>query len=88
MAKIEPKLSPFRRRRPRRKTNRGSAQPLSGDRGDDRMSTRFEAFRGAMALQEVEQVPVMPTITGWAAKQCGIPFGGSSMTPMQWRRPS
>jgi len=38
------------------------------------MSTRFEAFRSAMALQEVDQVPVMPTISGWVAKQCGIPF--------------
>ncbi len=36
--------------------------------------TRMDAFRKAVAFEEVEQVPVMPTITGWAAKRSGIPF--------------
>jgi uroporphyrinogen decarboxylase len=38
------------------------------------MSTRMEAFRKTMALEEVAWVPVMPTITGWAAKRSGVPF--------------
>jgi MtaA/CmuA family methyltransferase len=38
------------------------------------MSTRIDAFRKTMALQEVEQVPVMPTVSGWVARFSGIPL--------------
>jgi MtaA/CmuA family methyltransferase len=38
------------------------------------MSTRIDAFKKAVALQEVEQVPVMPTVSGWVARFSGIPL--------------
>jgi MtaA/CmuA family methyltransferase len=38
------------------------------------MSTRIDAFRKTVALQEVEQVPVMPGMAGWVARFSGIPL--------------
>lgn len=38
------------------------------------MSVRMEAFKMTMAMQEVGHVPVMPTISGFAARQSGVPF--------------
>jgi MtaA/CmuA family methyltransferase len=38
------------------------------------MSTRIDVFRKAVALEEVEQVPVMPTVSGWVARFSGIPL--------------
>jgi len=34
----------------------------------------MDAFRETIALEEVAQVPVMPTITGWAARRSGVPM--------------
>ena len=38
------------------------------------MGTRIDAFRKAVALQEVEQVPVTPGMAGWVARFSGIPL--------------
>ncbi len=38
------------------------------------MSTRIDSFKKAVALKEVEQVPAMPTLSGWVAKFSGIPI--------------
>jgi MtaA/CmuA family methyltransferase len=38
------------------------------------MGTRIDAFRKAVALQEVEQVPVTPGMAGWVARFSGVPL--------------
>ncbi len=38
------------------------------------MSDRIEAFKKAMALEEVEQVPAIPTVSSWVARISGIPL--------------
>lgn len=38
------------------------------------MSSRIDAFRKAMAMEEVEQVPAIPTVSGWVARFSGIPL--------------
>ncbi len=38
------------------------------------MGTRIDSFKKAVALEETEQVPVMPTVSGWVARFSGIPL--------------
>jgi len=38
------------------------------------MISRIDAFRKAMAMEEVEQVPAIPTMSGWVARFSGIPL--------------
>lgn len=38
------------------------------------MSNRIDSFRKATALEEVEQVPAIPTVSGWVARFSGIPL--------------
>ena len=38
------------------------------------MRSRIDAFRKAMAMEEVEQVPAIPTVSGWVARFSGIPL--------------
>ncbi len=38
------------------------------------MSIEIDSFKKAVAMEEVEQVPVMPTVSGWVAKFSGIPL--------------
>lgn len=38
------------------------------------MSTRIDFFKKAVALEETEQVPAMPTVSGWVARFSGIPL--------------
>ncbi len=38
------------------------------------MSTRIDAFKKVMAMEEVEQVPAIPTVSGWVARFSGIPL--------------
>ena len=38
------------------------------------MSKRIDSFKKVMALEEVEQIPVIPTVSGWVARSSGIPF--------------
>ena len=37
------------------------------------MGTRIDDFRKAVAMQEVEQVPAIPKVSGWVARFSGIP---------------
>ena len=38
------------------------------------MSNRIELFRKVMALEEVEEVPAIPSVSGWVAKFSGLPL--------------
>ena len=38
------------------------------------MSSRIDTFRKAMAMEEVGQVPAIPTVSGWVARFSGIPL--------------
>src|SRR5271157_1704590 len=38
------------------------------------MTSRIDAFRKAMVMEEVEQVPAIPTMSGWVARFSGIPL--------------
>ena len=38
------------------------------------MSTQIDSFRKAVALEEVEYVPAIPTVSAWVARFSGIPL--------------
>ena len=38
------------------------------------MNSRIDAFRKAMAMEEVEHVPAIPTVSAWVARFSGIPL--------------
>jgi MtaA/CmuA family methyltransferase len=38
------------------------------------MSKRTDSFKKTVALEEVEEVPVIPTVSGWVARCSGVPF--------------
>ncbi len=52
------------------------------------MSIQIDSFRKAAALEEVEQVPAIPTVSGWVARFSGIPlktliYDGEAMAKAQ-----
>ncbi len=52
------------------------------------MSTKIDSFRKAMRLEEVEQVPIIPMVSGWIANFSGIPlkkliYDGEAMVQAQ-----
>ena len=52
------------------------------------MSNRMDDFRKAMAMEEVAQVPAIPTVSGWVARFSGIPlksliYDGDAMVKAQ-----
>jgi uroporphyrinogen decarboxylase len=38
------------------------------------LSRRIELFRKVMALEEVEEIPAIPSLSGWVAKSSGLPL--------------
>jgi MtaA/CmuA family methyltransferase len=52
------------------------------------MNSRIDDFRKAMAMEEVEQVPAIPTVSGWVARFSGVPlksliYDGDAMVKAQ-----